>query len=448
LQSSLQDTIVARATAAGEGAIAIVRLSGPAARAIGASLTGSTFERASHRLWRATLRDEHGGPLDEGLVVQMRAPKSYTGEDVVEFHLHGARVVVEGVLAACCRAGARLAEPGEFTLRAFVNGRLDLAQAEAVADLVGAESELDRDIAAAHLKGSLSSTVTALVNSLEQVLAEWRASLDFPEQAGEAGVGEEQWRTLREIACTVQAMIANARIRLQRGRHVVLCGAPNVGKSSLLNAWVGEGRALVDEAPGTTRDPIEVGVLIGRERWSLWDTAGIRDRAEGIERKGQALALERAAAADLVLWLVAAPEVALPPASLRRAVVVGGKADRVGAEERRRLEEQVRTAGHEFWGWVSARTREGMEELRGRIGCQEALGVDAAHLVVRERQLQALQGAQEALERLLVGATEEAVLDILAYELEQALRCLGQILGRDVDEDVLERIFAQFCLGK
>jgi tRNA modification GTPase len=386
--------------------------------------------------------------LDEGMLVEMHAPRSYTGEDVVELHLHGSTTIVRRVIASCKHRGARAAEAGEFTLRAFLHGKLDLAQAEAVADLVGAASEAERAAAAAQLEGGLSRVLEAQVAELEGILAEWRAALDFPEHPTGDGWRSAHAGVVADVVCRIQSLVGSARVELSRGRHVVLCGAPNVGKSSLLNAWVGRERVLVDPAPGTTRDPVEVELATGLLHWSVWDTAGLRTEAEGLEARGIALSLERLKGADLGLWLVC-PDAPVWPDGGLRVAVVGSKADLASSTRRAEVEAQARAHGLEFWGWISTRTGEGIADLRERIG----RGLDAplpadAIVVTRERHLRALEHATAALERVRRGAEQSLTLDVLAIELEDATKAIASILGRDVDAEVLEQIFSTFCIGK
>jgi tRNA modification GTPase len=448
--ASLDDTIVAPATAAAEAAVAIVRISGPRARSIGAALAPPRSPRASHRLYRVHLRDAGGAPLDDGLVVEMHGPRSYTGEDVVELHVHGGRGVVDAVLNACLVAGARLAEPGEFTLRAFLRGRMDLAQAEAVGDLIGATSESQRRIAVEQLGGALSDTVTRLLEDLEGVLAAWRALLDFPEQVGDAEpAADGRAAVLGRVRRELQVLIEQARLDLGRRPQVVLCGAPNSGKSSLLNALVGERRVLVDAAPGTTRDPVEVELAVEGVRVSVWDTAGLRDEAAGLERDGIELAWARLARADRAVWLASVEGPVWPPPELRsKTLVVGSKADLAPAAGREALRREAASQGVELWGFVSTRSGEGVTELRRWLGRLAPAAASDGVVIVRERHVQALRVASAALERVEAGLRDGLTLDVLAIELEHASKSLGEVLGRDVDLDVLDRIFADFCLGK
>lgn len=448
---SLTDTIVASATPPGEGAIAIVRLAGPAARAIGRALSPSRPEARSHQLVHARLQDRSGRLLDDAMVVEMHAPHSYTGDDVVELHLHGSRAVVQAVIEACVAHGARLARPGEFTLRAFLNGRMDLTQAEAVADLISARSDREREVAASQLHGELSETILAVSSRLEEVLAHWRAATDFPDQLPGEELRAAQVKVVAEVECKLQRILNNARARRRGGFKVVLCGATNVGKSTLLNAWVGETRVLVDSSPGTTRDPVEVELFDGPIRWSIWDTAGIRRNAEGLEARGIALSMDRIRKADVAVWLVSPEKPVWPDEELAKLPlrVIGSKADHALAPKRQEIEEEAKARGLGFLGWVSVRTGEGIDRVRDLMTARLLLPADeGVPVVVRDRQIEALRQAADALERLQHAAGEHASLDILSMELEDSCRSLGRILGRDVDASVLDRIFSEFCLGK
>ena len=436
---SMRDTIVARATPPGEGAISIVRMSGPEARAIGQAVAPRA-NADSHRLVVVALRNSAGDLLDEGMKVEMHAPRSFTGEDVVELHVHGSRVVVDSVVQACLERGARLARGGEFSMRAFVHGRLDLSQAEAVADLIGARSNLQQLIATAQLRGGLSTAIGEILDVLARIRVDWQAVLDFPEQLEEVDVPNHQ-ELLKSVICKIQLLINNARVELSRGFRVVLCGAPNAGKSTLLNAWVGEERVLVDPQPGTTRDPVEVELEESGVRWTLCDTAGVRAGASELEARGIEMSRRWIENADLALWLVAADQPQWPPEGLV-VQMVGSKKDLGNAESMRAVEER---AGERFWGWVSAVTGEGVSELRRDLRLQWGDAPrEGETIVVRDRHLNALRAALAALERARV----DRPLDIRCMEVEASSRHLGAIVGRDVDVEVLDRIFAEFCIGK
>jgi tRNA modification GTPase len=446
---SLHDTIVAPATASG-GAVAILRLSGPEARRIGQALAPRRDAGLSHRLVRAAVRGADDAVLDDALVVEMHGPRSYTGEDVVEVHLHGGVAVTEAVLGRVLRLGARHAQPGEFTLRAFLNGRMDLAQAEAVADLVGARNEAARAAAVTQLAGGVSRRVEGVIETLEGVLSAWRAVLDFPEYPTGDAPTAAQAETLRETLAVVRRLADTARVDVDRGFRVALTGAPNVGKSTLLNAWAGHERVLVDDAPGTTRDPVDLQVGSGAHAWWVCDTAGIRDAADGLEGRGVRLSLERAGAADLVLWLVAVDAPTWPTVAWPRLMLVGSRADLGDRAGRDALAAAAGERGHRIEAWVSGKTGEGVDDLRhvvARRMLQEAPGTGQT-VVVRRRHVEALRACEDALAAVLHGLENRATLDILGLDLEEAARRLGTILGRDVDGAVLDRIFADFCIGK
>lgn len=443
---ALTDTIVACATPPGEGAIAIVRLSGPEARRIAARLAPERAVKTSHQLVRGRIVDTSGTLLDDAMVVEMHAPRSYTGEDVVELHLHGSRVLVEAVLAASLELGARLARPGEFTLRAFLRGRMDLAQAEAVADLIVSRNETQRRVAAGQLDGGLSRAVGELEERLERRLAECRAALDFPEYQTGSGLAEAGVADLDAIMCRLQEFIERSRSDLHRGLKIVLCGAPNVGKSTLLNAWAGRERVLVDEEPGTTRDPVEVDLTSGTTQWSVCDTAGVHRDATGVEARGIEMSREWIQRADHAVWLVSPDDPVWPEPGLA-VRVLGSKGDKAGPDKRLEIEAQARAAGCEIDGWVSARDGEGVVELKERLLGRVDLPEDGV-VVVHRRHVAALERARAALGRLRAAQREGATLDVLAVELEEATLALGEILGRNVDVAVLDRIFSQFCIGK
>jgi tRNA modification GTPase len=433
---SLNDTVVACATPSGVGALAVVRLSGPQALAIGQKIAAGT--RCSHQLVLGRIFSLDGELLDEGMIAEMHRPRSYTGEDSVEFYLHGSRAVVSAVIECCIEHGARLAGPGEFTMRAFLNGRIDLTQAEAVADLIASESDMERQTALRQLKGSFASRVNELIEALEGVLADWRAALDFPEYPTGEGLIDTHWPVLMGAEQAIRELWSQGKIAKLK-RSMVLCGAPNVGKSTLLNAWMGEERVLVDATPGTTRDPVEVVFQKDACRYSLWDTAGIRE-ADGLEARGIAMALERARQADLCLWLVTPINPVWPPEELALAVV-GSKADVATAQMRQMIEEEAARRNLPFLGWISGVSKEGVAELQQHLSAGMGGGSG-----LRERHLEALRVALDHLEK--TGQAYDLPLDLRAMELELSIKSLAGILGRDVDSEVLRKIFAAFCIGK
>jgi len=459
---AMTDTIVALATPSGEGGIAIVRLSGTRAISIADSLFRAPRRLAdapTHTLLygRLALNDSAASPgsgvFDEVLVSVMRAPRSYTREDVVEINCHGGIRLADEVIRACVSLGARRAERGEFTERAFLNGRLDLAQAEAVLDLVKARTKDALSAAYYELNGGLSARINALRDRLTASLARIETGLEFDEE--DLGVGDPRAESaaFREILSEISALVGTyARGRLiAEGASVAIIGPPNVGKSSLLNAILGEDRAIVSHIPGTTRDLVEGEADLDGVRVRFVDTAGLRETGDAVEREGTKRAGRAASAADVVLLVCdGSGEIPwdLTPVSGRNAIIVINKMDKARNEV---LSVLSASAGSTPVFRVSALSGEGLDTLCR--GIRETLCADAPEpktggVIIRARHADALSAAGSHLERALDEATGQARSELVAADIRLALDALGSITGETTPEDIIRRIFSEFCVGK
>jgi tRNA modification GTPase len=431
--SADDDPIFAIASGAGRTAVAVVRLSGIGSGPLVARLCGRLPppRRSSLR----ALRNDRGELLDRGLVVWYPAPGSYTGEDSVELYLHGGTAVIEGVCDALVAAGARPAEPGEFTRRAFFNGRMDLLEAEAVADLVEAESAAQRRQALRQLEGELGALYHGWAERLTRVSAQQEALIDFPD---EALPDEQEARLLAEIAtllAEIERHLDDDRRgeRLRDGLVFAVSGAPNAGKSTLVNALAGRDLAIVAPDPGTTRDVLEARVTFDGVAVTLLDTAGLRASDDPVEAEGVRRAQARVAAADLVVWVCDGAGGDPPEACAQRRVIVASKADLGGA----RYDADV---------VVSALTGLGMHALRRRLGdeARALTQTSGPPALTRARHRAALVGVTAALRR----ACEATHPELRGEDLRTALLEIGRITGRISPDEVLDSIFGQFCIGK
>jgi tRNA modification GTPase len=432
------DTIAAIATPPGRGGIGVVRVSGPGASGIALRLIGRV--PPARRAVVASARDAHGAALDEGLALFFPAPHSYTGEAVFEFQGHGGPVVMQALLGACVDAGARLAEPGEFTRRAFLNGRLDLAQAEAVADLIEAASREAARSALRSLRGEFSAAIDALVAQLVELRALTEAMLDFPEEEVDALHRDDAATRLARVRAALAGVLCKSRqgSLLRSGIHVVIAGRPNVGKSSLLNRLAGEERAIVTPVAGTTRDALRESILIDGVPLVVIDTAGLRPSTDPVERLGIERTQRELGQADLIMAVFEAGETHAPlqelPAGVARLEVYN-KIDLVPGF----VAPQGAVA-------VSALTGAGLEALRAAL--LVAAGWSAAGesvFLARERHLRALQLAASHLES---AAAESRRWEIFAEELRLAQEALAAITGEFTADDLLGEIFNRFCIGK
>jgi len=453
------DTIVAPVTPPGEGGVGIVRLSGPLSiDCLSAVFRGGTTtpaEMASHRLYLGGLYNDRDERIDEVLAVVMRSPRSYTGENVVEVHCHGGSQVLRSVLNLFLNTGARMAEPGEFTLRAFLNGRLDLAQAEAVIDVIRARSERASRVALEQLDGRLSREINRFTGQLKEALALVEAHIDFPDD--EVGTLDQQallapvWTVSREMQALIDSFDLGRALR--EGISILILGRPNVGKSSLMNAILGESRAIVTDVPGTTRDTLEEQLVLAGFPVRLIDAAGVRDTTDPVEQEGVRRAREKASAADLVLMvidgsvpLLGEDLLALELCRPEKTLIVMNKADQA------RVCDVSGLHGFNMCVEVSAKHNIGLVELADAI--VERLTSDAATtdnegvVVVERRHRDALIRGRTALDSLFGAVAAEDPLECLAMDLREALSALGQITGETTPDEILDQIFSRFCIGK
>ena len=434
------DTIAAVATPSGRGGIGIVRVSGSKVPDIAKAVLGRILE--PRKAMHCFFLDVHAERVDEGIALYYPAPQSYTGEAVLELQGHGGPVVTHTVLGAVLDAGARLAQPGEFTRRAFLNGKLDLAQAEAVADLIDAASREAARSALRSLGGEFSTAIHALVAQLTQLRALTEALLDFPEEDIDSLHWNDAQARLARLRAALEEVLAKSRqgSLLRSGLHVVLAGRPNVGKSSLMNRLAGEERAIVAAAPGTTRDALREAIQIEGVPLVVVDTAGLRESRDEVESLGIARTRTELAQADIVLVVLEADRREAPapplPEGIARITVVN-KIDLVPGMAAGRQGEEVR---------VSAKSGAGLDALRAAI--LKAAGWSSpgeSVFLARERHLRALNAARAHLE---AATAQLAQWEFFAEELRLAQDALGTISGRVSADELLGEIFARFCIGK
>lgn len=433
------DTIFAPASGFGRAAVCVVRISGPKSRFIIETIAGPV--PPARRLALRTLRDpETGDALDQALVAWMPGPGSFTGEDQAELHVHGGLASRAAVLRTLgdlpdCRA----AEAGEFTRRAFLNGRMDLSRVEGLADLIDAETEAQRRQALMQLEGRLGNAAEGWREDVLQALAMLEASLDFSDEGDvPEALEEEILRRLRILATAIgEALTNRSGERLREGLMVVLAGAPNAGKSTLLNALAQRDVAIVSPIAGTTRDAIEVRCDLGGLPVIIVDTAGLRESTDLIEREGVARAEARARQADIVLWLIPPEDGVIEPPPGRLVLRVGTKSD-------------LNRFRHDCDLVVSAATGAGIPELIDRLQGEagKLLGGGSDALVTRERHRLALESANHCLTKAIEMLECRGPVELAAEEVRLAARALGRVAGRVDVEDVLDRLFASFCIGK
>ncbi|HYB97050.1 MAG TPA: tRNA uridine-5-carboxymethylaminomethyl(34) synthesis GTPase MnmE [Vicinamibacterales bacterium] len=442
---SISDTIVAIATPPGRGGIGVVRISGPDAAAIAATLTDRHEPLVPRLATVATFRS--AAPHDHVVVTSFARPASYTGEDVVEISAHGSPVILNGILSAAMAAGARLAEPGEFTLRAFLNGKLDLIQAEAVADLIAAVTPLQARAAFDQLEGTLTAQIAAIEQQLFEIVAKLEASLDFPEEGYHFVEPAEARNTIGSVIALVDALLSQAaRGRLIReGVQVAIVGAPNVGKSSLFNALLNTNRAIVTAIPGTTRDLLTERADIAGLSLSLIDTAGMRDTVDVVEREGVRRARQAIGVADLTIVMVDASRPLsaddrelLHSTSVKPRVVVLNKIDLP------KVVDEIE--GVEISAKTGAGIADLIEAISQALGGGETLRDQPS--VTNMRHIALLERAKASLTRAAVAFESAVSEEFPLLDLQEARAALEEITGKKTSDDLLRHIFERFCIGK
>jgi tRNA modification GTPase len=440
-----------------QGSVGIVRVSGSDALNIAQTL----FHAPGHQIWESHrilygyIRQPQTGQLvDEALLLIMKAPRSYTREDVIELHCHGGIIAVQQVLQLCLEQGARLAQPGEFTLRAFLNGRLDLTQAESIADLVGSQSPRAAQAALASLQGKLGNPIRLLRGICLDILAEIEARIDFEEDLpplDELAIISQIQQVLHQLSEILATADQGELLRI--GLKVAIIGRPNVGKSSLLNAWSRSDRAIVTDLPGTTRDVVESQLVVKGIPVQVLDTAGIRDTDDTVEKIGVARSCKVAQQADLVLFTLDA-QIGWTPEDTqiyqqvkhRPVILVINKIDLVQSYSDIDIPQEIHPRVE-----TAAAKNQGIEQLEQAIlesinaGNLQASNLDFA---INQRQSAAITKAKKSLEQCIITINNQLPLDFWTIDLRGAIQALGEVTGEEVTESVLERIFSRFCIGK
>ncbi len=460
-----KDTILAISTPAGAGAIALIRLSGKDAISLAASAFSargkhkkSLKESESHTLHYGILQDGDT-IIDEVLISLFRNPHSFTGEDVIEISCHGSVYIQQKILEYFLMKGARLAQAGEFTLRAFLNGKMDLSQAEAVADLIAADSASSHRLAMNQLRGGFSSDIAQLREKLIHFASLIELELDFAEEDVEFASREELMKTVQKLRSVIQKLVDSFEVGnvLKNGIPVVIAGQPNVGKSTLLNALLNEDRAIVSEIPGTTRDTIEEEIVLGGIKFRFIDTAGIRETTDAIEKIGVEKTFEKIRQSPLVIFLfdvneMTATELEAQLKELReklspgfQVIPVGNKID--GKDLASLQNEFKNTASILF---ISAKQRINLFSITEMLTSQVQRGILEAKdtVVTNVRHADALRKTSIALNNVYEGLSKNVSNDFIAGDLRHALHYLGEITGQISSDDLLVNIFSKFCIGK
>lgn len=461
------DTIVALATPAGAGAIAVIRLSGEDAISIASSLFVSVSGKniASQKTHTVHLGHIKDGTrvVDEVLATIFKNPNSYTGEDVVEFSCHGSNYIQQEIIQLCLRKGCRMATAGEFTLRAFLNGKMDLSQAEAVADLIASESEASHQLAIQQMRGGFSNEIKVLREELLNFASLIELELDFSEEDVEFANREEFQKLITRITNVLKRLIdsfATGNV-LKNGIPVAIVGEPNVGKSTLLNALLNEERAIVSDIAGTTRDTIEDEITIGGIGFRFIDTAGIRETSDTIEGLGIKKTFEKIKDSQVVILMFSATEISNSNSNItfeiekiknkypqKPLIVVANKADQLSEKETADLLSILPSTLSRIL--ISAKTGQGVEKLKNKL--LEFVNTGALRnnetIVTNTRHYDSLLKALEEIQKVQVGIDANLSGDLLAIDIRQALYYFGEITGEITNDDLLGNIFANFCIGK
>ena len=467
------DTIVALATPAGAGAIAVIRISGPEALAIGSSMFESVSgkvlrEQPTHTVHLGHIKDGER-VIDEVLATVFKDPQSYTGEDVIEFSCHGSNYVQQEIIQYALRKGCRMAQAGEFTLRAFLHGKMDLSQAEAVADLISSDSEASHQLAMQQMRGGFSSEIRQLREQLLNFASLIELELDFAEEDVEFANRDDFQQLITRIRNVLKRLIdsfATGNV-LKNGIPVAIVGEPNVGKSTLLNALLNEERAIVSDIAGTTRDTIEDEITIGGIGFRFIDTAGIRDTSDVIEGMGIQKTYEKMEQAQVVVFLLEASKFISQEDALKREIrkihekypqkailVIANKADLISEKERQKIQEELVVVSSDSEKsralLLSAKTGEGVEELKNTLLDFVNTGAlrNNETIVTNTRHYDALLKALEEIDKVQQGIDNKLSGDLLAIDIRQALYHFGEITGEISNDELLGNIFANFCIGK
>lgn len=462
----MEDTIAAISTATGEGGIGIVRVSGPQAETVLTTLFRPPREKGDagafsfsprHMTYGSIIDPDSGEVIDEVMAVLMRAPHTYTCEDVAEIHCHGSVVSLRRILQLCYAHGARPAERGEFTKRAFLNGRLDLSQAEAVIDVVRAQTDRSQEAAIAQLEGSLSTDIRALRADLLDLLVNMAVNLDYPDEDIEEVMYQDLLTSLEDIRGRIRQLLDTAdsgRI-LREGLRAAIIGRPNVGKSSLLNALLRESRAIVTEIPGTTRDTIEEAVSVRGIPVLLTDTAGIRETDDAIERLGIEKSRQSFAAADLVFLLLDGSQPLqeddhrlLEKAGSRHTVVIINKRDLGERVSEAEIREDLPQARILRTSMKSEKDIAKIEDIIEELVYRDGVVQQNSTVVTNARHADLLRRAESAVGDAIDVTGRGEALDFIEVDVRRCYELLGEIIGESVSDDIIDEVFSRFCLGK